>query len=420
MLCTFLVLGLSIGAAWILPPKYTASITILVEQEETLNPMVRFNLAVALASEDRLRSFNEIIYSRSAMNTLIDSLGLAGEEISLRERQELIREVRGNISTNLRASDSFSITYKGSDPERVRKAVSILSDYFIKTKLQLENKRNNQTVEFFQIKLEELAETVEKREKEMVKRLEEDVKSTPREIQSLQLELDRITEQIDEMTPEISNIRNRLGVVKAVNNGSRGLKALYELDLSSIASGEEMGALLNDYENYSRRYTASYPRVQELEDEIRDLTGVMITEIEADLFSRQAQKTFLERQYEELAALIQQSTLTDRQTRQTQLDMDIYRELYDEMKIKLEQAKTNRDLGKNAKEQFIVIDPPITPQEPSEPNRIVLIGGGLILGLFLGLLAAVIAELLDTTVRRPQDLKKFNKPVIAFISEKRI
>ncbi len=418
-MCSVFVLGLSIGVAWILPPKYQASITILVEQEETLNPMVRFNLAVALASEDRLRSFNEIIYSRSAMSALIDSLGLASDDLSLRERQELIREVRANIGTSLRASDSFSITYTGSNPERVRRAVSILSDYFIKTKLQLEHKRNNQTVEFFQDKLAELAEVVEEREREMVKRLEQDVNSTPREMQGLQLELNRIAGQIDEVTPEIESIRNKLHVLRAVNNDSRSLDALYELNLSSITSGDKMEALLNDYNDYNRRYTDSYPRVHELKSKIHELAGLMIHELEAELFNRQGQRSFLERQYNELTTRIQQSTLVERRTRQTQLDADIYRGLYDEMKIKLEQAKTTRDLGKNAKEQFVVIDPPVTPQEPSEPNRVMLVGGGLGLGLFLGLVAAVIAELLDTTIRRPQDLEKFNKPVVAFISEKR-
>ncbi len=97
------------------------------------------------------------------------------------------------------------------------------------------------------------------------------------------------------------------------------------------------------------------------------------------------------------------------------MDVDIYRKLYDEMKVKLEQAKTTRDLGKNAENQFVVIEPPIVPEEPAKPNKMMLMGGGLGLGIFLGLIVAAIAELLDTTIRRARDIKEFQKPVVAYI-----
>lgn len=99
------------------------------------------------------------------------------------------------------------------------------------------------------------------------------------------------------------------------------------------------------------------------------------------------------------------------------MNVDIYRKLYDEMKVKLEQAKTTRDLGKEARNQFVVIEPPVVPDEPAKPNKILLMGGGLALGLFLGLIVAAVAELLDTTIRRPEDIKEFQKPVVAYISK---
>lgn len=419
LVCLLLILSISVGAAFWLPPKYKASTTILVQKEETLNPMVRFNMAVALASEDRLKSFNEIIYSRSTMNVVIDSLGLAKEGISPIERENLIQKVRENIDTNLRASDSFSITYTDTDPRRAKEAVNLLSNYFIKTKLRFENRRNNQTVEFFRSKLNELKRIVEKREKTMTKNIEESVVTTPRENQSLQLELDRISEQRAKVNLNISDIRRKLELVRDVNRGDRELSALYQLDLSSLDTGERMDTLLTSYKKYTRKYTTRYPRVQEMDRNIRDLTERLISELEAKLFRQQAQKSFLDRQYKELTQSIQQSTMENRKASQAQLDLDVYRNLYDEMKVKLEQAKTTRDLGKKARDQFIVIDPPVIPREPSEPNKVMLVGGGLGLGLFLGLIAAVVAELLDTTVRRPEDLKKFNKPVVAFISERK-
>lgn len=415
ILCPLLILGLSITAAYMLPSEYKSSITILVQKDETLNPMVRYNLAVALASEDRLKSFNEIIYSRSTINMLIDSLGLAEEEMSRKERDEAIEKVRSNILTSLKASDSFSITYYDTNPQRAKEAVQLLSDHFIKTKLQLENKRNNQTVEFFQQKMDELREVVEEREKEVTSNIRENVESTPRENRSLQSDLDRVEREISDLELGIKKIRNRLELVKAINSGKRDIEALHELDLSTLPSGSKLEAQLENYSEYSRKYTSSYPKIQELQEKIRNGTERLAAELESQLFDQQAQLSYLKDQSNELTKKIEQTTVGERKTQQTQLDFEVYRNLYDEMKVKLEQAKTSRDLGKEAKNQFVVIDPPIVPQEPAKPNRIMLVGGGVFMGIFLGLIAAAFAELMDTTVRRPEDLKKFNKPVVAYI-----
>lgn len=417
ILCPILVLGLSCAAAWWLPDKYKSSMTILVEKDETLNPMVRYNLAVALASEDRLKSFNEIIYSRSTMNMLIDSLGLATGSESRKEMDDLIEKVRGDIRTSLKASDSFSITYYDTEPKRTKEAVQILSDYFIKTKLQLENKRNTQTVNFFQNKLDELQKTVETREAELINKIEEDVQSTPRENRGLQSNLEQVENKLDDINLSIQKTQTKLEIVRAVNNGERKLEALYQLNTGNLSSGDRLNNLMNQYKEFSSKYTSEFPKVKELSNKIYAMTAQLESDIESNLFDLKAQKSYLANQRNAITRKIEETTIAERRTNQSKMDFDIYRKLYDEMKVKLEQAKTTRDLGKKAENQFVVIDPPMIPSEPSKPNRIILAGGGLFLGIFLGVIAAAVAEFLDTTVRRPEDIQQFNNPVVAFIPE---
>ncbi len=63
-------------AIYFIEPKYQSSTTILVQKDEMLNPLVMYEIAVNIADEDRIQSLNEIIYSRSTIEILIDSLNL--------------------------------------------------------------------------------------------------------------------------------------------------------------------------------------------------------------------------------------------------------------------------------------------------------------------------------------------------------
>lgn len=415
LIAPVLLVALSITAAYMLPPKYQSSITILVQRDETLNPMIRYNMAVAMASEDRLKSFNEIIYSRSTMNMLIDTLDLTEGDLSRKKRDQLIENVRNNINTRLKASDSFTISYLDTQPKRAKRAVTLLSDHFIKTKLELENQRNQQTVKFFKDKLDELEKTVESKQKEITEQMQQSIEESPREDRGLQTDLEEVEDNLSNLEQSMRQNRKKLEVLQAVNKGDRKPGTLHQLRIGELPSGEQLKKTLSEYESFSEKYTSAFPKVKELRKKLFELTEQISLELESEIYEQKSQKTFLTDKREKLINSIEKSTIAKQRTKGNRTDYEVYNDLYNEMKVKLEQAQTSRDLGKNAKNQFVVIDPPIVPIEPSKPNKLLLIAGGLAVGLFLGFIAAAIAELLDTTVRRPEHLKEFKKPVVAFI-----
>ena len=148
ILTPILFVSFALLAIYLIEPKYQSTTTILVQKDETLNPLVLYEIAVHIASEDRINSLNEIIYSRSTMEILIDSLNLDSEVKNEADKQSLIANIQKNIGTSLKSTDAFEISYFDTDPIRTRDGARLLTNHFIETKLHMESRRHEEMVNF--------------------------------------------------------------------------------------------------------------------------------------------------------------------------------------------------------------------------------------------------------------------------------
>ncbi|MGH2568862.1 MAG: Wzz/FepE/Etk N-terminal domain-containing protein [Bacteroidota bacterium] len=222
-----IVFGLCVVGAFVLPRKYESSTTIMVQRDEVLNPLISYTMAVTMASEDRLRTFNEIVYSRKTIQLLIDSLEM-GEDIETEEdRQKLIEKIRKVILTERPGSSTFRIAYLDTDPERAQRAASLLADYFIQTILRVENQRNEMAVEFFEKKLDELRVKYESGQKEMVTFLRSRISEMPTESRFVSGRLEDVENDVGDLDYRLKSYQQQLSVFKMfpealyTNNGKQ-------------------------------------------------------------------------------------------------------------------------------------------------------------------------------------------------------
>lgn len=411
---------LCIIGAYILPNKYESSTTILVQRDEILNPLISYEIAVAMASDDRLKTFNEIIYSHTNIQRLIDSLGLDNGLKTEEQRQALVDAVGKNIGTERRGSDSFRISYLDTDPARSQRAVSLIANMFIEATIHVEGQRNEQAVQFFQRKLDELRQKYESSQKQFVSRLQEHINSTPEETRSVTAQIQNIEKQIDDLDAKEKMYRQESVTLQTIPSSlhtAAGKQDLYDLQRADLPFAADLKELLTKYDDFLRHYTPKYPEVQNLEKQILKVLDRMQKGIETELVKLEPRRKDLESRRAQLIDEIKQYSIDEHMDEDKESDYNIYRKLYDDMKIKLEQAVTARDLGSKGANQFIILDPPMIPSHPSKPNRVQIIIGGIFVGLFIGFITAILRELLDTTVRVPRDIEVYQKPVIAFITE---
>jgi len=423
VLPTIIIAGLTTVIASHLPNKYRSSISILVQQDQTLNPLVSYQMGVSLASQDRLTSFNEILYSRGTAEMLIDSLHLA-DELEKKESettmQDLVQIVKRNIQTQLKASDSFDISYYDTDPVRAKKAVTLLSNYFIDTRTRLQNKQNEETVNFFKQKVDEFQQKVKEEQNRQILNTKSNIQQNPVDVTALQGQLQKIGEQISDVNDKIASYQSQLQLLENLPSqvdSDDDIKKLYRLDFSILPNGNSLQKLLDEYSQYTQTYTSKYPKIKELKTHISAAVMGIPELLTAKLNVSRGQLANLKEYRGIVTKDIEEQSVARNQNQLNQSNYQIYQNLYSEMKVKLEQAKVTEELGQKSANQFVVIDAPVVPTRPAKPNRIVLVFGGFMAGLLLGIISAATAELLDTTVRASDDIEFYGKPIIAYISD---
>lgn len=322
-----LFVGMSIAAVYMISPEYMSSTSILVQKDETLNPLVLYEIAVNTVSENRLESFNEIIYSRSTMEMLIDSLGLDENIKTEMEKQKLIEDLKKKIGTSFKASDSFQITFLDTDPVRARDGVSLLAGHFIKTRLRLENRRNNETVDFFSDKLREMEQIVDQQRQISESDQSTRVREVPVETEALQLQLQSMEANIETVDWQLYEEEQTLNAIRSfVDNGSKPneIQVLYKLPFSTLPFGEELSALLNEHDQLAQQFTESYPRLRALAGQIKQTTERILPAQERIVAGFKKQKEALVRQRMDLIDEMQRSFIATQRANTQQSDFSIY------------------------------------------------------------------------------------------------
>jgi succinoglycan biosynthesis transport protein ExoP len=406
--------------AFLLPRQYESSTTILVQRDEILNPLVNFTMAVSMASEDRIRTFNEIVFSKSAIQMVIDSLQLDKDIKTDIGKEDLVKQIKKNIETGRPGSATFRISFVDTDPVRAQRGTYLLAHYFIRQILQAENQRNELAVQFFEKKLNEFQNKFETKQKEMVDILRNRIQEMPVENQTLLANVEDLNKQIIEIDERLKEYHRGLTLLQqfsgnlSADGDKQMLLGLQRMDLPHIA---ELHPLVTRYEEYSRRYTSKYPEVQKLNSQIIDLLGIIQNGIEQEISKQRKTRPELEHRRMQIVDNLKQTSAAQQIDKDKRSNFDIVRNLYDEMQVKLEQARTNRDLGRAGNEQFVLLDPPLVPIEAAKPNRTLIIAGGLGVGLLLGIFSAALSELLDPTIRTARDVGVYRKRIIAYLPE---
>lgn len=411
--------GLSLAALYFMEPTYESSTTFLVEQPSSSNMNV-YDMGGNTPQRNRLRALEKIVMSRSAMQMVMDSLGLDDTLETMSARQSMIEGLRQSVTVSAEPNNSFSITVTSSDPVQARDMARLLSNHFINTQQQLESRRSSETVEFLQGKLEEMNKMLTQQRSELMNQRTQQMEQVAENPETLQRSLESTNQQIQQLDLQIHQVENRLSIIDDFLNqeGDMSVQPLHRLSLSEVPNGEELMTLMSQYDTLNQRYTENYPQLSNTKSQITEVTRRIRPAVQNNLNSLQSQRSELESKREQIMNDLERSYIASEQSSGDRSTYSIYQELTASIKKRLEQARINQEMDNMASMEYEVLDRPYVSQEPVSPNKRLVVGAGLGLGLLVSCLLAGFAEMLDTTIRREEDLK-LKKPVIAYLKDGR-
>lgn len=416
-----IVTTISIIGAFVLPKRYEAYTTILLEKDQTRNPLMDYWTKASMTWnwDNQLTTLNEIIYSRTTIRVLLDSLEMQPETNSDDKWDQLIEGVRRQISTSLTGNDAFRITFADKDPYVAKRGAEVLTNIYIQTTLRSERQQAEETVKFLEQKVEELRKEFEEQQKEYLGTRQRNLTTQPQEESALRPQLVRITEELSAVERTLEQQMRALNQILYFRENLDNPVVVSQIAaLESSGAGvyvDTLKALSIRYNQLLTRYKPRYPQVQaakkELAEMLQKTAEALDVEIQNSKSKRLSLQTSRDRMVQDISVSINAGTIaSERGSEYLRV-----KENYETGKQMLDQARVKKELVDRGRSRYVILDPAQVPSTPSKPKRSLIIGGGMGLGFVLGVAAMFVVEYFDPTIRRKRDIEVFNRPIIGYI-----
>jgi polysaccharide biosynthesis transport protein len=440
------------GASWLIPSTYRSATLILVEQPSVPEKYVVSNIDIDI--QHQLDSITQQILSRTRLLHIIDTLGLYPQDRKHKGPDELVEHMRKDIEIELSHGDdkklsAFNIYYANRDPKMAQMATSELANLFITENLEQRQERSENTTKFLQDQLDQARTKLAAQEAKLRVFKDQHLGELPNQTQSnlqilggLQSQMQSNQDSLNRAKQQNTYLESLLHQYRSIDRGSKpnegGPVGLAAID-------KELERLKAQLADLTSHYTEKHPDVRKTKEQIAqtermrekviadmkahandpapdtavatasaDPKSAPLLELESQLKANRLEIANREAEVKEQLGKISQyqsrlnmAPVMEQQYADITRDYDQSKTDYESLLAKKNQSEMSTDLEKTQQgEHFRMLDPPNLPLKPYKPNRLLLCGLGLLVGLVLGAVFAMAPEKLSGTLYSERAIKK--------------
>ena len=442
-LCISLTLGL--GMTLTADKSYQASTSILVQPQRVPTSYIRSVVSSSIG--ERISTISQQVLSRSNLEQIIDQFGLYEDSTGMYQEDKIVslrKRIKVNIDHARRGAEAFSISFTGSEPQRVMRIANTLASYFMDENLKVREAQAIGTSEFLDAELEKTQKRLEEKEQKLAAFRAKYLGGLPDELETNLRTLDRMQQQLTDKTTLLREAKNSIGIIDSQislltgvgSEAKEGDDSGQTLTVPLSEDEQVLEAAQDQYETLLLRYTKKHPDVKKLKKSIEKLKqNVAAAKIEQSNTGNKNTNTAPARRNPTVRPLILQRTQLkiDVATLQREIDgiqekMKEYQQrVEDTPKRELELQSLKRDYGniqdvysslldrkleaelsvnmekKQKGEQFRILDYARLPEKPISPNVKMMFLLSVAGGLGLGGGVLFLKELLSFSVIRRDD-----------------
>lgn len=270
---------ISAVVAFILPPVYESSATILIEQQEIPRDLVQ--TTVTSYADQRIQVISQRVKTSANLRKIIDKFGLNRDK---RRLAVVFEELRRDIKLEMVSADvidpesgkskqatiAFALSYSNRSPRIALDVATELVSLYLDENVKRRSRAANETMRFFALESQKLSELISSLEAQMASFKDKHANSLP-ELNAFNLQLlDRSEQRILEIDRQIRALNERkiylqseLAQLNPFFSSGSGLDGR-----PIVSLGERLKAVQTELISRRGRYSANHPDVIKLRKEL--------------------------------------------------------------------------------------------------------------------------------------------------------
>jgi polysaccharide chain length determinant protein (PEP-CTERM system associated) len=443
-----------------LPPKYTSTSLIIIEE-----PKVPTSFVPSILSNDmtaRLAHLEEQILSRTRLQPLVEQYGLYNSDWNKVSMEGLVDKMRdaivvtpvayskqpGEDSGQQNQVPGYKVEFTADTPQLAQAVCTQITSMLIDANLRLGEQRAQGTAHFIAGQLQDAKQKLEEQDAKLAAFQRQYFGSLPDQEQNTVQLVASLSSQFNSLTDTLNRDEEDKTYLESLRSQQVSEWKASQTGKSPETLQQQLARLENDLATMRVEYTDTYPDVIRLKQQIADLKQAIarqavahdgteakrtldpsseppqVRQLDAQLHSinmeiqiGERDQARVRRQIATYEADLKMTPAVEQQYKDITRNYETALKFYNSLLAKEDESQMSSSLQEQqGGQQLEVLDPADLPQKPSFPNYERFAGGGMMVGLVLGLGAALLLEMRDKALRDERDVEFFLElPTLALV-----
>lgn len=252
----------------ILPKRYTATTSILVEQSNIITPLME-GRAVPTGVVNRASIAKQVAFSRKVMNEILAVGGWLDDHPSPIEQDRLIERITERTTISNPRDNLIQLTYADPDPQRAYLVTSKLAELVISESLATKERESREAFEFIDSQVRQYHTNLTEAEAELEHYRQQNPDARPGVDADVNARIGELRRQIEKSQMELVEMRSQEGELRTQLSGES------EISMVQTRAGQlraRLAELQSERERLLLTFTDRHPDVVRTQHQINDLS----------------------------------------------------------------------------------------------------------------------------------------------------